>query len=289
MFLEGGCMSKRRKRKLKKGVKIGIFVILIIIFLAGGYFVKDKLFSTDDSFDIDVIDSEEEIIVNADNEDDLVSAPVNYSEFKELDDGDYVTDKGYTLTIKDDIAYVDGYLIVNKTYALSSDYKPIDPYSGYANVDSCVNCIDKETMEAFNEMESDARSIGLNIYISSGYRSYNRQKTLYNNYSVRDGSEAADKYSARAGHSEHQTGYCFDLNTIDDSFAFTNEGKWVDNNAYLYGFIIRYPKGKEELTGYQYESWHLRYVGKDLAKVLYNNGDWITMEEYFGLTSKYNL
>ena len=102
------------------------------------------------------------------------------------------------------------------------------------------------------------------------------------------GSEAADKYSARAGHSEHQTGYCFDLNTIDDSFAFTNEGKWVDNNAYLYGFIIRYPKGKEELTGYQYESWHLRYVGKDLAKVLYNNGDWITMEEYFGLTSKYN-
>lgn len=217
----------------------------------------------------------------------LESAPVSYTEYQDLNDGDYTTSNGYTLTIKDGVAYVDGYVIVNKTYALPSSYKPINPYSGEVSSESCISCIDKETMEAFKEMEADARSIGLNLYISSGYRSYTTQKRLFQNYSAKDGEVAADKYSARAGHSEHQTGYCFDLNTIDDSFANTNEGKWVDSNAYLYGFIIRFPKGKEEITGYQYESWHLRYVGKGLAKKLYNNGNWITLEEYYGLTSNY--
>ena len=103
----------------------------------------------------------------------------------------------------------------------------------------------------------------------------------------RNGEEAADTYSSRPGHSEHQTGFCFDLNSIDDTFTNTNEGKWVNQNAYLYGFVIRFPKGKEEYTGYIYESWHLRYVGKDIAKKLYNNGDWISIEEYYGITSRY--
>lgn len=218
----------------------------------------------------------------------LKNAPISYNNFKDYKDGEYITTTGHTLTINNGIAYIDNYIIVNKTYKLPSSYKPTNPYSGTIASDSCTNCIDKETMEAFKIMEADARSIGLNIYISSGYRSYNRQDTLFKNYSSRDGISAADKYSARAGHSEHQSGFCFDLNSIDDSFATTNEGKWIDNNAYLYGFIIRYPKGKEEITGYQYESWHLRYVGKELAKKLYNDGNWLTMEEYFGISSKYN-
>lgn len=217
----------------------------------------------------------------------LEAAPVSYTEYKDLKDGEYSTSKGYKLTIKDGVAYVDGYVIVNKTYSLPRNYKPVDPYSGSVTSGHCINCIDKTTMEAFKQMEADARSIGLNIYISSGYRSYDTQQSLYKNYSLRDGEAAADKYSARAGHSEHQTGYCYDLNTIDDSFAKTDEGIWINKNAYLYGFIIRYPKGKEDITGYQYESWHLRYVGVELAKKLYNDGDWITMEEYYGLSSKY--
>ena len=77
------------------------------------------------------------------------------------------------------------------------------------------------------------------------------------------------------------------MNEIDDIFADTEEGKWVNNNAYLYGFIIRYPKGKESITGYQYESWHLRYVGVDLATKLYQDGEWLTMEEFYGITSNY--
>ena len=136
-------------------------------------------------------------------------------------------------------------------------------------------------------MRSDAAALGLNLWVQSGYRSYERQEYLYNNYVARDGKTAADTYSARPGHSEHQSGYAFDLNTITDAFANTKEGKWVDDNAYKYGFVIRYPKGKEGATGYKYESWHLRYVGKDLAEKLYNNGDWISMEEYFGIDSQY--
>ena len=137
-------------------------------------------------------------------------------------------------------------------------------------------------------MDADATSLGLNLYISSGYRSYYDQKYIYNNYVSRDGKEKADTYSARAGHSEHQTGLAFDLNSIDDSFTNTPEGKWVHDNCHKYGLILRYPKGKDNITGYMHESWHLRYVGIDLATKLYNNGDWITLEEYFGIDSKYN-
>ena len=78
---------------------------------------------------------------------------------------------------------------------------------------------------------------------------------------------------------------CF--NSVSSSFGYTDEGKWIKDNCYLYGFIIRYPEGKEKITGYMYEPWHLRYVGEELAEKLYNNGDWITMEEYFGITSVY--
>ena len=137
-------------------------------------------------------------------------------------------------------------------------------------------------------MKAEATALGLNLYLSSGYRSYTLQEKIYNNYVARDGKTTADTYSARAGHSEHQTGLAFDLNTIDDSFSYTDEGKWVNDNCYRFGLILRYPKGKENITGYMYESWHLRYVGTELATKLYNNGNWITLEEYFGIDSKYN-
>ena len=216
----------------------------------------------------------------------LDSAPNNHKKFLELNDGEYLTSKGYTLKIKNNIAYIDDILIVNKTFSLPNDYKPTNPNSEVTE-ERCNNCINKEVIDAFNSMKSDAAAINLNIYISSGYRSYNYQDKIYNNYIAISGKEKADTYSARPGHSEHQTGLCFDLNTIDDSFANTEEGKWINANASNYGFIIRYPKGKESLTGYQYESWHLRYVGKELANKLYNNGDWITIEEYYGVSSSY--
>ena len=136
-------------------------------------------------------------------------------------------------------------------------------------------------------MQGEAKALGLNLVLSSGWRSYWDQQIIYNNYVSKDGQEAADTYSARPGYSEHQSGMCFDLNSVNDSFTNTNEGKWVNDNAFKYGFIIRFPKGKENETGYQYESWHLRYVGKELAEKLYNDGEWISLEGYYGISSSY--
>ena len=188
----------------------------------------------------------------------------------------------------DGVPYIDGLIIVNKTYELPKDYVPKNTYKEAGSSEYCSTCLDIDTYENFQMMKSDALALGLNLWIQSGYRSYTLQQKLYNNYVSRDGVEAADRYSARPGHSEHQTGFAFDLNTITDSFQYTDEGKWVNENAYKYGFILRYPKEKESITGYKYEPWHLRYVGKDLATILYNNGNWITLEEYYNLTSTYS-
>ena len=278
-------MGKKKKRKIKKNILV-IFMILIITILVGGTYmlISNKNINTSPKSNTSNINKEETI--TTDIQQPKEKAPSNNQEFLSLENGEYLTEKGYTLTIKDNIAYIDNNLIVNKTYSLPESYTPQNPYTEVTS-ERCQNCIDKEVMAAFKLMQADASSIGLNIYISSGYRSYKYQETLYNNYTAVSGQTNADTYSARPGHSEHQTGLCFDLNTIDASFAYTEEGKWINNNAYLYGFIIRYPEGKEDITGYMYESWHLRYIGKDLAKTLYNNGDWITLEEYYGLTSSY--
>ena len=185
----------------------------------------------------------------------------------------FTTSKGFNGEIINGATYIEGILIANKTYALPENYG---------------NGLTKETQNAFNKMQVAAKLDGLNIYISSGFRSYATQKRVYNNYVKRDGVEGADRYSSRPGHSDHQTGLAFDLNTINDSFQYTAEAKWLSQNAYKYGFTIRFPKGREEETGYKYESWHFRYVGEDLATKLYNNGDWLSIEGYFGITSTYD-
>lgn len=182
------------------------------------------------------------------------------------------TKKGFIIEQINGVTYIDDTLIVNKTYSLPDTYG---------------NGLEKEVLDAFDLMKADASAIGLNIYIASSFRSYEQQVNLYNKYVLRDGKDAADTYSARPGYSEHQSGLSFDLNSINSSFTNTAEGKWVNDNCYLYGFIIRFPEGKENETGYKYESWHLRFVGKELAKKLYNNGDWLSLEGYFGIDSKY--
>lgn len=217
---------------------------------------------------------------------------VTYGMVKEID-GERkdvgISSKGYTIYTINGVTYVDGYMIVNKTYTVSSDFVPKDTYKpSEGKTNTCNDCINNTVYNAWKVMQADALSLGLNIRITSGYRPYQTQNSIYNRYVARDGKEKADTYSARPGSSEHQTGLCFDLNSISDAFANTAEGRWVNENAYKYGFIIRYPKNKNNETGYKYESWHLRYVGTDLSYKLYNNGDWITLESYFGLTSKYS-
>ena len=191
----------------------------------------------------------------------------------------FTTSKGYTAKVVNGITYIDGVLIANKTYSLPSTYAP-----GLLN----------STKDAFNKMSADASTLGFNLFIGSGYRSYYDQKYLYNNYVARDGQTKADTYSARAGHSEHQSGLAIDIcdrnvaSCVSSGFDNSDQAKWLSDNCYRYGFILRYPKGKESITGYMYESWHMRYVGVDLATKLYNNGSWITLEEYYGIDSKYS-
>ena len=162
--------------------------------------------------------------------------------------------------------YVRGILIVNKQYHLPANYNP--GVSGIAR-------------QALTNLQNAAASVGHSMPLISGFRSYATQQTLYNNYVARDGEALANTYSAKPGQSEHQTGLAFDVGAIDDNYGETAAGQWLSQNAHLYGFIIRYLKGKENITGYQYEPWHIRYVGVEVATEIYQRG--ITLEEYLGV------
>lgn len=216
---------------------------------------------------------------------------IDQASLKETDKIDYLiglSSNGHVIEIKNGFTYVEGFLIANKTYTLPSDFVPTNTTVDLTGVEYDYDGLDVDTFAAYEKMKADAAKEGLTLKLGSGYRSYDCQVNLYEAYAKRDGKDAADRYSARGGHSEHQTALCFDLSPVSDAFADTPEGKWVNENCWKYGLIIRYPKGKEEITGFKYESWHCRYLGEELAKTLYNNGDWITLEEHFGLLSKYN-
>ena len=173
----------------------------------------------------------------------------------------------------DGIYYIDGIMIVNKSYPLPSSYDP--------------GKLLPEFMSAFNEMLGDATSDGIKLWIQSGYRSYDYQVGLYDKYVKQDGKDKADTYSARPGYSEHQSGLAADINNPSSSFNGTKEAIWLKENCYKYGFIIRFPEGEENYTGYKYESWHIRYVGKVLAKKIHDAGD-ISLEHYYNIESKYS-
>lgn len=175
-----------------------------------------------------------------------------------------------------------GFLVlVNKYYKLSGDYVPSDLVK-IKNIHGDGRYINKDVYDAFIKMYDEIRKEKMTIYIASPYRSYDYQKKLYNNYVSKNGVEKADTFSARAGYSEHQTGLAMDISngkTSYTDFENTNEYKWMLNNAHKYGFILRYPEGKEKQTGYMFESWHYRYVGTKVAKYIYENS--ITFDEYY--------
>jgi len=169
-------------------------------------------------------------------------------------------------------------LIVNKYYALSADYVPEDLVALPSGKKAT-----RETAEAYAAMDAAAKEAGCRLYATSAYRTYEYQNTLYNNYLKRDGDVAlVDTYSARPGHSEHQTGMAIDLlgsfGVLRD-FKDTPEGAWVKENCYKYGFIIRYQADNENYTGYQDEPWHIRYVGVEIATAMRELGI-TTLEEY---------
>ena len=167
-------------------------------------------------------------------------------------------------------------VLVNKYNKLRKDYVP----KNLGNVSYGSGKLIKEAKIAFDNMCKEAKESGILIYGGSGYRSYNYQLNLYNNYVAQDGKTLADTYSARAGHSEHQTGLAMDILNNSWNYIAENDKEytWLINNSHKYGFILRYPKGKEIITGYMYEPWHYRYIGVDLAKELTDSN--LTYEEY---------
>ena len=189
-----------------------------------------------------------------------------------LKDGTFTTSNGHSGVIRNGITYIDGILIANKTYPLPSTYNP---------------GLTQEFINNYNKMRAGAEAEGISFDVFSGFRSYETQRYTYQGWVNKDGQAAADTYSARPGHSEHQSGLAADINGYGARFDESDATRWLANNCYKYGFILRYPQGKQSITGYVYESWHFRYVGTDLATKLYNGGNWITLEEYFGITSEY--
>ncbi len=190
-------------------------------------------------------------------------------------DNDYYTNV-INIDNQDDLA-----VLVNKYHKLSNNYVPSDLEKINSKYQwlGRSNELRKDAREAFEKMCEAATKDNIYIYAGSGYRSYQTQLYLYNTYVKRDGFKAAETYSARASYSEHQTGLAMDI-ANKSGFISKNdkEYNWLVKNSYKYGFILRYPEGKENITGYMYEEWHYRYLGTTLAKEVYDSG--LTYDEY---------
>ena len=216
---------------------------------------------------------------NKDNKTTVNKGPLGILDGENGNEDDASTIKGTTSTVDTDPTSIT--VLVNKEYKIPNDYEPDDLIE--PNIKFSFNYEDEKRMlrsEAAKQLEllfEAAKSDGHELLGVSGYRSYNRQKTLYEYNLLKYGYEYTQKYSAMPGTSEHQLGLAIDISCktmgglLRTTFADTQEGKWVQANAYKYGYIVRYTKDKIGVTGYGYEPWHIRYVGCELAKFLYDN------------------
>lgn len=171
-------------------------------------------------------------------------------------------------------------VIVNKYYKLNENYEPSDLVTIDSKFASNNQRLRKEAADKFEEMAADALASGIKIYAGSTYRSYDYQLDLYNRYVLQDGFAEAETYSARAGYSEHQLGLAVDVLNGDWQYLSENDDEytWLIDNSYKYGFILRYPRNKEYVTGYMFEDWHFRYLGVELANKVKLSG--LTYDEY---------
>lgn len=204
----------------------------------------------------------------------------------ELDKQDIVTrvnlnlDKPFYSDTKRIEKQDDIYALVNKYNYVDTTYVPSNMKTLFNNSNIKMVSV---AADAYEELCKAAKADGITLVGTTAYRDAGWQKSLYDNYVSRDGKDAADRYSARPGYSEHQLGYSVDLNDPNYSAKrlSPSDYEWLKNNAYKYGFIIRYPENTENITGYEEEDWHIRYVGKDVAKKIHELN--ITFDEYFDL------
>ncbi|MBR1413630.1 MAG: M15 family metallopeptidase [Bacilli bacterium] len=310
----------KKKRKLKKGV-YKFLVLLIIVGLLGYSGIKlYKDYKYKQTYEYKLLQHGyklEEVKIlekNFDNKrlDWLLSVPKNKTVLNLLKEKYYIANKlddylayekenanlslteivlkvntltnydFYEHTIESDISK--GILLnCNKYYRLPEDYVPEDLVTINTNYAFGTRQATKETVDAYINMWNAAKENGIHLMVNSAYRSYSDQEAVYNSYKAKNGEAYADKYAARPGHSEHQTGLSLDIFSIDNTSTKTFENSaayaWLKDNAHKYGFILRYSKDKENITGYSFEAWHYRYVGVEAATKVYE--DDITYDEYY--------
>ncbi len=300
----------RNKKRDNRGTRIFFTAVILIVIMCAGFLFKNRIMlffdkviagamienGSDDIDDIDEnipvdnkgMDDTNDDIDN-DGNDNIDDDSPNHigidrdGEKQDKNDTGYDDDGKQLVENPDDIL-----VLVNKTRYLDADYKPSDlvvPNVKFSfDGEHEKKNMRKEAAEALEEFFGQAHEEGIYIFALSGYRSYNTQKWLFENRANKVGEEEANKLIARPGESEHQTGLAMDITSqsvqfdLKTKFGETEEGEWVRDNAHKFGFIIRFAKDKEGITGYNYEPWHIRYVGKEAAKDIYDKG--IALEEY---------
>lgn len=264
----------------KKIIFIYIFVFVVVMIL------NEKVCFSDNSIVFDFNTSHTLCLQNDRNCSNINSLKL---EKTMVIDGMELSSQGKYI-LSEDILKNDHYFIylVNKKTTLPKEYKPSDlrkvniPFTNSKTMEMCMR---DEAASALEKLYKDALKDGIYLKGVSGYRSYSLQNKIFSYNVSTKGFKESTKYSAKAGESEHQTGLAVDLSCrsinylLEDTFAETEEGKWLQDNCYKYGFILRYPKGKEHVTGYEYEPWHIRYVGKELAQYLIENN--LTLDEFY--------
>lgn len=274
--------------RMKKSIRKPLFLLtfLCVLFFALLFFEEQKNDSDNALADNNsgTLSEEQEYYYN----NDVTTNGANMSKIPDTADGFNRTPDIIT-TIPVDTDTDSMRILVNRKHKLDKDYVPEDlvmpsiRFASYGNLEK--NHLRAEAAMWIEKLFEAAASDNVILSGVSGYRSYNRQTQIYNSNILSKGEATTNQVSAKPGTSEHQTGLAMDVscasvgNDLVQRFGETTEGKWLADNCYKYGFIIRYGKGKEEITGYIYEPWHIRYVGCKLAKYLYKND--LTLEEYY--------
>lgn len=288
-----------KKKKNRKKIIIIIFIIAILLLIPFYIWAIKSQPSNSNEFDNNIENNSS----NDNNKDEWDNLSKTLDFYKENFKKRYIAykEKNPNLDLEKVVVYVNigldqefysnisdspnkstDFVLVNKYYFLGEDYVPLNLETINSKYSSGSKKMESSARIAFEAMAKDARLEGYTIRAVSTYRSYSYQKSLYSNYVKNDGVEAADTYSARAGFSEHQTGLAVDVDNARESytsFGETKEFEWMLKNAYKYGFILRYTKDNEFITGYKDEPWHYRYVGVKIANYIHNNP--MTYEEYY--------
>ena len=313
-------MSKRRKKlRLRNEIKIGLFIIIVLIIIGIYGIDKYKEYKYHQTYEYKLLEhnySKEEVALILDKLDDeyinkLLESVYNENIYKFLNEKYFIknnldryveyfkknnktdiskvialvnTNRDYNLyeNIKDTDTSKDILMLVNKYYSLKEDYVPDNIVKVSSSYAYAGNSVREDVLDAFKDMAAAAKDEDIVLVINSSYRSYKDQDEIWNYRKNNFGTEKADQYAARAGHSEHQTGLAIDIaqyNSKEQDFENTPAFTWLENNAHKYGFILRFKKNAEDITGYSYESWHYRYVGVETATKVHDED--ITYDEYY--------